>query len=112
MSSFYRKGMSMNDKERKDNLKISASDYGCDFIDLEQNPPVKEHVYLVTRDIAEKYTIVIFNRKEDVLWVAMTNPLNVFAIDEIQQTTGLKVLPFLSEEEETKDTLRVAYESD
>lgn len=55
---------------------------------------------LVPESMARKYHIIPVSKSEDALTVAMADPLDVFAIDDLQRQTGLKVEPAVCTEEE------------
>lgn len=57
-------------------------------------------ITLVPEQMARRYQVLPVARKGRVLTLAMVDPLNVFAIDAVQQATGLEVQPVVSREQE------------
>ncbi len=70
-----------------------------EFIDLRKSEIDETAVHLVGESIVRKYLAVPFGMDEsqaNVLKVAMDNPMDIMAIDDISIITGLSVLPYLS----------------
>ena len=53
---------------------------------------------LLPRDIAHNYKIVPVSRLEQKLFLAMADPLNVLAIDDVKRITKLEVVPMIASE--------------
>ena len=64
-----------------------------DLFDIEQ--PV---VRLIPRDVAEKYSVLPLSRVGATLTLAMVDPTNVFAMDDIKFMTGLNIEPVVVSE--------------
>lgn len=54
----------------------------------------------IPEHIAKKYNVVALEKKGDKLLVAMSDPTNIVAIDDIEITSGLKVEPRIATNEE------------
>ena len=72
-----------------------ASQYAFPFIPLENYDINSVAVDLVPEFIARKYQAVPFDVIGDVLIVAMTNPLNDIAINEIEENSKKKVQAYI-----------------
>jgi len=57
-----------------------------------------EVVDLLPRDLAHNYKVVPVSRLENKLFLAMADPLNVLAIDDVRRVTRLEVHPLISSE--------------
>jgi type IV pilus assembly protein PilB len=55
-------------------------------------------VELVPRDTAHNYKIVPVSRLENKLYLAMADPLNVLAIDDVRRITKLEISPLIASE--------------
>jgi type IV pilus assembly protein PilB len=66
-------------------------------------------ITLVPEQMARRYQVLPVARKGRVLTLAMVDPLNVFAIDAVQQTTGLEVHPVVSREQEVLKAINRYY---
>ena len=62
-------------------------------------------VEIVPRDIARQYKVVPYARVDNVLFVAMVDPLNVVALDDLRQATGMEIVPVISCEDEVTGAL-------
>jgi len=60
---------------------------------------------LLPRDLAHNYKIVPVSRLEQKLFLAMADPLNVLAIDDVKRITKLEVVPMIASERSILDKL-------
>ncbi len=60
---------------------------------------------LVPRDIAQNHKVVPVSRLENKLFLAMADPLNVLALDDVRRITRLEVAPLISGEKAIQDKL-------
>ncbi len=85
--------------------------YGVPSINLshfEIDPAV---IKLIPSEIAQKHQIIPINRTGNVLTVAMADPSNIFAIDDIKFMTGFKVEPVVAAETSIKNAINRHYDS-
>jgi len=64
-----------------------------------------EVVELVPRDLAHNYKVVPVARLENKLFLAMADPLNVLAIDDVKRITKLEIAPLIASEKAITDKL-------
>ena len=87
---------------------ILAESLSQESIDLREVLPLPEVLKLVPKMFAQRHGVlpVLFNSEERILTVAMSNPLNVTVLDQLQailentQLTGVTVKPMLAGEGE------------
>jgi type IV pilus assembly protein PilB len=60
---------------------------------------------LLPRDLAHNYKVVPVSRLDNKLFLAMADPLNVLAIDDVKRITRLDVVPMISSERAIIDKL-------
>src|SRR5512133_2309285 len=60
---------------------------------------------LVPRDMARNHKVVPVSRLENKLYLAMADPLNVLAIDDVRRITKLEVAPMIASEKLIIDKL-------
>jgi type IV pilus assembly protein PilB len=60
---------------------------------------------LLPRDTAHNYKIVPVSRLEDKLFLAMADPLNVLALDDVKRLTHLEIAPLIASEKAILDKL-------
>jgi type IV pilus assembly protein PilB len=85
--------------------------YGVPSINLshfEIDPGV---IKLIPQEIAQKHQVIPINRTGNVLTVAMADPSNIFAIDDIKFMTGFKVEPVVAAETSIKNAMNKYYDS-
>jgi type IV pilus assembly protein PilB len=85
--------------------------YNVPAIDLETIEVDGTAVDLIPADVATKFQVVPVRREGRVLTVAMANPDNIFAIDDIKFITGFEVRPVVATESAIKKTIDRLYDS-
>lgn len=65
----------------------------------------KEIGDLLPREVAQNYKVVPVSRLENKLFLAMADPLNVLAIDDVRRITKLEVAPLIASEKAIIDKL-------
>ena len=69
---------------------------GVEYIDLTRIQVPEELAAIVRRNVAKQNRLVPVKKQQDTLYVAMDDPLNYFALDEIRKTSNLKVIPMIA----------------
>jgi type IV pilus assembly protein PilB len=85
--------------------------YGVPSINLshfEIDPAV---IKLIPSEISQKHQVIPINRTGNVLTVAMADPSNIFAIDDMKFMTGFKVEPVVASETSIKNAINKYYDS-
>ena len=77
---------------------LLSKQYGVPSINLAQFDIDPGVIKLVPADTAQKYQIVPLSRSGATLTIAMTDPTNVFAMDDIKFMTGYNVEPVVASE--------------
>jgi type IV pilus assembly protein PilB len=72
--------------------------YNLPVIDLDGHDISDECISLIPSDVATKFQVLPVSRQGRVLTVAMSNPSNIFAIDDIKFITSLDVQPVVASE--------------
>lgn len=67
------------------------------YIKLEGRAIAADVLNLVPEAAARRYSIIPFDKKEDELWVAMADPLDIQISEFIEKKSNLRVKPFLAE---------------
>ncbi len=77
------------------------------------DPPISEAVIkLIKPDIAKKYQVVPVKKEKGDLIIAVSDPLDIEALDAIRFVTGLNVKPSLALESEIKDAIKKYYDGE
>jgi len=92
-------------------LDFLAKLYGCPAIDLKSFEPDPSLTRLLPGDVATKFMALPVSKSGRRLIVAMANPANIFAIDDIKFITGFDVEPRVASDAALKKALDRAYDS-
>jgi len=92
-------------------LEFLSRFYGAPAIDLKSFDPDPALTRLLPGDVAIKFMALPVSRSGRRLVVAMVNPTNIFAIDDIKFITGYEVDPHVASEASLKRALDRAYDS-
>ncbi len=69
---------------------------GVDYVDLTRLSVPEDLAGLVRKNIAKQNRLVPVKTNQDTLYVAMDDPLNYFALDEVRKTTNMKVAALIA----------------
>src|SRR6478752_6155740 len=90
---------------------LLSKQYGVPSINLAQFKIDPTIVKLVPTETARKYQIIPLSRSGSTLTIAMTDPTNVFAMDDIKFMTGYTVEPVVASEVAITDAIEKYYPS-
>src|SRR5881227_42826 len=90
---------------------LLSKQYGVPSIALTQFEIDPAVVKLVPAETAQKYQIVPLSRAGATLTIAMTDPTNVFAMDDIKFMTGYTVEPVVASEAAVMEAIQKYYPS-
>ena len=83
--------------------------YGVQAIRVEDMQPDPATTRLIPAETAAKYNVIPISRNGTTLTLAMADPANVFAMDDIKFMTGLHVEPVVAPETAVRDAITRAY---
>jgi len=89
---------------------LLSRQYGVPFINLAQFDIDASVLKLIPAETAQKYQIVPIGRSGATLTIAMTDPTNVFALDDIRFMTGYSVEPVVASEIAVGDAIQKYYQ--
>lgn len=96
--------------KEEDVARVIAESLRIPYVNLFE-PEVPEAVYrLIKPDLAKKYHVMPARKEGGALVVAMADPLDMQALDEIRFITGLVIKPALAMQSEIEDAIRKYYE--
>ncbi len=96
--------------KEEDILKALSEQLGIPYVDLSQTPPDPSVRNLVPPAMLEKYGCLPLRKEGNKLLVAVSDPTNVLALDDLRAATGLAVEPVLASSEQIKQALSGASE--
>ena len=77
---------------------VLSRQYGVPSINLDLFQIEEETIRLISQEVALKYTVLPISKVGATLTLAMADPTNVFAMDDIKFMTGLNVEPVIASE--------------
>jgi len=82
----------------EDVFKAKAEIYRVAYVNLETKGVSPDILNLIPESVARKYTLFPFeiDRKNNILSVAMVNPLDLPVLEFLEQKSGKKITPFLA----------------
>ncbi len=96
----------------EDLARVIAEKLRIPYINLFEPEIPESIIKLIKPEIAKKYHAVPAKRDKGTLMLAMSDPLDIEAIDELRFITGLNVRPSLALESEIKDAIKKYYDGE
>mgnify|MGYP003806245149 CR=1 FL=1 len=85
---------------KKSLFEFLQKQMGVDFVDVENIQIDEEVLQLVSSSIAKMHNLIPIEKSSNNLKVAMSDPMNIFSIDDLRLTTGLEIIPCLGDEDQ------------
>ena len=82
---------------------------GIEFVDLTKINIPTELAQVVPKNIAKQYTVVPIRVVKDELYLAMSDPLNFYAIEEVRKAVRRKVVPVLATKDAIEHSIQILY---
>ncbi len=97
---------------REDDItQLLSEQYGVPSINLRHFEIDESVINLIPSEVAQKYLVVPVNRTGATLTIAMADPTNVFAMDDIKFMTGYNVEPVVASEMAIREAIESYYGS-
>ncbi len=77
-----------------------AAQLGYEFVDPVTSPPDTKVALMIPEATARRYTVVPMRLQGEALVIAMKDPRNVFALDDLKLITGREILPAVMAEKD------------
>ncbi len=87
-------------------VKALARQIGIEYVDLTEISIDPAAAALVPEYLAQRYTVIPIGFEDDRLVVAMADPANVLAIDDLRAITGFDVLPRVATRTDVEDAVK------
>ncbi|MBQ9004640.1 MAG: Flp pilus assembly complex ATPase component TadA [Eggerthellaceae bacterium] len=82
---------------------------GVDYIDLSTTEIDPEMAQVLSKNIAKKYSVVPVRTRGDELYLAMADPLNFIATEEVRSATHRRVIPLIATQSGVEHAISVLY---
>ncbi len=83
--------------------------YGVRSVNLAEVDPPAAVLRLISRQTAERYSVFPLSRQGTTLTLAMADPTNIFALDDVKFMTGLNIEPMVATESAILEAITKAY---
>jgi type IV pilus assembly protein PilB len=103
--------VSMGMITERDRVRVLGEQWGVDYVDLSSLSIPTQIAQLVSQDLARRYKVIPLEIVDGKLRMAMKNPLDIFATDEIRLMTGKEVVPVIATEEDILLAIAEAYKA-
>lgn len=94
---------------RNDLMIILSKELGVPPINIARYKIDPSVLKIIPKKIVKHYHIMPLSKMGEVLTVAMADPLNVFAMDDIKTLTGLKINPVITSDKDMKEAIDLYY---
>jgi len=84
--------------------------YGFPYLPLECYEVNVEAMKIIPQNVAEQYNLIAIDRIGDLLTIAMSNPLNVQAVEDIELLANCKVQVFVSTMTDVNNAIKKYYQ--
>ena len=82
---------------------------GIDFVDLAETEISPEMAQVLSKNIAKKYSVVPIRTRGDELYLAMVDPLNFIATEEVRSATHKRVVPLIATQSGVNHAISALY---
>ncbi len=83
-------------------IEVLEFQLGVPHINIFQYPIEQETVQLIPQELAKRHQVMPIRTEDNQLFVAMADPMDYFAIEELRMATGYQIVPAIA----TKDALQ------
>ncbi|WP_265443349.1 type II/IV secretion system protein [Acetivibrio straminisolvens] len=98
--------------DRRSLYEFLQKQMGVEFVDIEGIEIGEDVISLVSANLARTHKVIPIENIDGNLKVAMSDPMNIFSIDDLRLTTGMEIIPCLADEEQILLQLDKYYKSD
>ncbi len=95
----------------RDRVQCLGEQWGVPFVDLSEIEVDSSVIKIVAQSVARKLKVLPVSKKNGKLTLAMKNPLDIFAIDDIRMMSGVDVEPAIAVEEDIIDAIGRLYKA-
>ncbi len=90
-------------------LQAKAQELGLGFVDLDRIQIDSSALNVVPERLVKSHSALPVKKEGTNLWVAMINPGNIMAIDDIKMASGLRVIPVMAVPGAIEDSIKKYY---
>lgn len=72
-------------------LEFLSKQFGIEFVEVSAREVPDDLIKIIPENIARRHTLIAVEKKENVLKVAMEDPLNIVVLDDLKMMTGFEI---------------------
>lgn len=96
----------------EDIIEAITKQTGIERIDLNNVKFEKKVIKILPRNLCDKYNLIAFGLEGEKIQIALSDPLNIFAIDDVSISTGLDVKSYISNKKEIQKFIDINYSTE
>ena len=96
----------------EDIIEAITKQTGIERIDLNNVKFEEKAIKILPRNLCDKYNLIAFGFEGEKIQVALSDPLNIFAIDDVSISTGLDVKSYISNKKEIQKFIDINYSTE
>ena len=85
---------------------------GVPHLDISKFPVEVEAVKLIDESLAKRYGLIPISKDGKTLTVAMSDPTNIFAMDDIRMSTNFEIKPVISTKKSIENAIEQFYDTE
>ncbi len=101
--------ISLNMVGEREVLQAKAQEMGYAFADLDRVNIDSSAINVVPERLVKAHSVIPVRKDGSNLWLAMSNPSNIMALDDIKMASGCRVIPVLSLPGAIEDAIKKYY---
>ncbi len=90
-------------------IEVLGEQMNIPFVRLDRTVIDTEVIDMISKDIAQRYNVMPLFKVENVLNLAMVDPLDIFVIDEIEFQTGFEVSQMIATQDDIEEAINKYY---
>lgn len=91
-------------------IEVLEFQLGIPHINISQYPINQDTVQLVPYEIAKRYQVMPIRTDDNQLFIAMADPMDYFAMEELRMATGYQIVPAIATKDALQQTIAKYYE--
>ncbi len=96
----------------KEFLEVLEFQLGVPYIELDRFSIDSDAPKMISENLARRHTVIPVSSENDVLTLAMNDPLDIYAIDDVKLATRFEVKPVIAEKSAIIDAIDFFYEKE
>ncbi|MDL1969463.1 MAG: Flp pilus assembly complex ATPase component TadA [Candidatus Desulfofervidaceae bacterium] len=95
--------------QEEDIAKVLSRQLHIPYCDLSEVKVNKDTFRLIPKELAERYVVLPLKKEDDHLHVVMADPLDLTAIEALENITKLRIIPYIAPETKIKQVIAHFY---